>query len=428
MYRENPSDRRSIIISILVPLLMTTTACERGSDRHQFDRYQEDGLTVIVNQGGPRYGTGLFRYEEVAFLHQDETRPESLVYPRALRRWDEQGFLMDAEGRFYVQDRGNHRIAVFGPDGRFERGIGRSGRGPGEFVFLHLYGLSDGVLQVYDESLHRFTYLRTDGGLVETVASPVGGVRVFLDRGRRTFTTREFPERQEEQELPQPEGITLAASGFHTYDRDGNSLGSAHSDMVPMYYAYHWAGHKGGVGSEDLPYTSYPAMAWAPDGIYLIDGQNPVIGHFTRDGAPVRRISLDLPDSEVTSPDRLRHIQDLEARMAEAAGDEFDVLAATRATLTFPEVKSHWRGIQVDDTGHIWLEVPEWDQALDGRGHGCLYQVLSPEGEYLGTTRTPAPGRVMRGHLLGVRVDPETGREDYVAWRLIPQAEGFVYP
>jgi len=195
-----------------------------------------------------------------------------------------------------------------------------------------------------------------------------------------------------------------------------------------MYYAYYWAGHKGGVGGEDLPFTSHPAMAWAADGIYLIDGQNPVVAHFALDGTPIRRITLDLPDQPVTRADQLRYIQDLETRIAEAAGDEFDVLTATRETLTFPEKRSHWSGIQVDDAGFLWLEVPEWDQALDGYGVGRLYQVLSPDGEYLGTTRAPAAGRVLRGHLLGVRIDPRTGREDYIAWRLLPQAEGFVYP
>ncbi len=127
------------------------------------------------------------------------------------------------------------------------------------------------------------------------------------------------------------------------------------------------------------------------DHYLLIDGQNPVVAHFALDGAPIRRITLDLQDQPVTRADQLRYIQ-------------------------------------VDDTGHIWLEVPEWKRALDGRGTGRLYHVLSPGGEFLGTTRAPAPGRIMREHLLGIRVDPRTGREDYIVWRLVPQAKGFVYP
>jgi hypothetical protein len=82
----------------------------------------------------------------------------------------------------------------------------------------------------------------------------------------------------------------------------------------------------------------------------------------------------------------------------------------------------------VDDRGYIWLEVPEWDEDLSGYGEGCLYQVVSPEGEYLGSTRAPTDGRIMNGHLLGILRDRATGREDYMVWRLNPRPEGFVYP
>ncbi len=407
-------------LSLLIPLL-TVTACGRGIEDHQVRQYREDGVTVVVNTGGPRYQEDIFGYEMAAMLFQDETRPVSLVYPRAPRRWDEPGFLMDGSGRFYVQDRGNGRIAVFDPDGRFERSIGRSGRAPGEFVFLHLYGLVDDTLEIYDESLHRFTFYRTDGTLVETLSCPVGGGRVFFDRTRETFTARDFPQEQ-------VESITMLGSGFRTFDRTGTPIGQARSASIPMYYAYFWSGHKGGEGDQDLPFTGYPAMAWTPDGIYLIDGLNPVIGHFALDGTPLRRITLDLPEMPVTGTDRQRIILDLEARTADSAGDEYDLLQAIRETLTFPDKKSHWCGIQVDDAGYLWLEVPDWDRALDGYGEGRLYQVVSPAGEFLGTTRAPAAGKIMRGHFLGIRIDPETGREDYIAWRLVPRAEGLQYP
>ena len=111
-----------------------------------------------------------FHYERVVLLAQDPDSPESLLYPGATRPWDETGFLMDEKGWFYVQDRGNDRLAVFDPVGRYEHSIGRGGRGPGEFSFLHLTGLSDGILEVYDEALHRITFFRTDGALVGTLA------------------------------------------------------------------------------------------------------------------------------------------------------------------------------------------------------------------------------------------------------------------
>jgi hypothetical protein len=82
----------------------------------------------------------------------------------------------------------------------------------------------------------------------------------------------------------------------------------------------------------------------------------------------------------------------------------------------------------VDDRGYIWLEVPEWDEDFTGEGEGCLYHLLSPEGEFLGIIRAPAAGRIMKGHLLGVLKDSQTGADIYAAWRLVAQSEGFIYP
>src|SRR3954470_11242948 len=40
---------------------------------------------------------------------------------------------LDRNGRVYVADDANHRVAVFGRDGAFVATIGREGAGPGEF-------------------------------------------------------------------------------------------------------------------------------------------------------------------------------------------------------------------------------------------------------------------------------------------------------
>jgi len=338
-------------------------------------------------------------------------------------RWDERGFLMDAEGRFYVQDRGNSRIAVFDTNGRYERSIGRAGQGPGEFTFLHLTGIYGDLLETYDEARQRFTLFRTDGTLVGTLASPVGGGRIFLDHADSTLVARSYPQAERE-------GITWVGAGFRTFTRSGEAVGQAQTPLIEMYYAYDWAGHKGGVGGEDMPFTSYPSMAWAPPrGVFLIDGKTPVVWHFGTDGALLKKIGLDFPDRPVTADDRRRFTLDLMRRVEESAGDEHDVLQATLSTLTFPDRKSHWSSITVDDRGYVWLEVAVWPgDAGSSEGTGCTYQVLSPAGEFLGSTRAPAAGRILRGHLLAVLTDPETGREDHIVWRLVPMADGFNYP
>ncbi|MFC1500205.1 6-bladed beta-propeller [Candidatus Zixiibacteriota bacterium] len=344
-------------LSAILTIILLTGCAEQGPGPHRFEKDLEDGAMVVVNHGAPRFEGDLFRFEQRVMLIQDTEVPASLLYPGPTRPWDEKGFLMDEEGSFYVQDRGNDRIAVFDPAGRYERSIGRSGDGPGEFAFPHLTGINDGMLEIYDEALHRIIFYQIDGTFSGSVPSPVGG------------------------------------------------------------------------GGADIPFTSYPSMAFASGrGIYLTTGMDPVLFHHRHDGLLIRKITLDLPVRRVTRSDRLRYMADLEHQIADAEGDDLDLLMAMRETLIFRPAGSHWRAITIDDSGFIWLEVPEWDEALNGEGDGCLFQILSPEGEFLGSTRAPASGRIMNGYLLGVVRDRQTGREDYVAWRLNPRAAGFVYP
>lgn len=412
--------RSTWFLSLCSFLLLGCSSQKTG--QHSFQQYLEEGVQVAENTGGPRYEGDLFRYEQVVLLVQDPANPGSLLYPGASRPWDDKGFLMDAEGWFYAQDRGNYRIAVFDPSGQYVHSIGKRGQGPGEFTFLYLTGISDDILEVYDGARYRVSFFRTDGTLIETLASPAGGVRAYFDRVDSTITVRNFLQEKVEE-------ITMTAAGFRTFRQNGDTVGQAHTPFVEMFYAYYWSGHKGGVGGQDFPFSSNPSMAWAPDrGVYLITGRKPLIWLYSLDGTLLRKITLDLPEKRVTRKDRQRYTLDLESRIHESEGNEQDVLQAVRQTLTFLAKKSHWRGVTVDDQGYIWLEVPEWERDLEGLGPGCLYYLLSPEGEFLGSTRAPVAGKIMQGNLLGIISDPETGREDHIVWRLIPRAEGFVYP
>jgi hypothetical protein len=396
--------------------------CGGQREQHTFSLFIEEGVQVVANSGGARFEGDLFTYEHIAQLSQDQQVPESLLYPGDTRQWDEKGFLMDTEGWFYVQDRGNGRVAVFNPSGQYARSIGRRGRGPGEFSFLHMTGIIGDILEIYDEAQHRITFFRTDGELDGTMTSPVGGVRIYFNRADSTLVARSYLREARED-------ITMVAAGFRTITRDGEPVGQAHTPPIEMSYAYEWAGHKGGVGGADIPFTSNPAMAWTPDrGIFLINGKTPVVWHFGYDGTLVKEIRLDLTAQPVTAEDRRRFARDLERQVEESTGDEQNVLRATLRTLTFAETKSFWKSIMVDDQGYIWLEKASClDGAESPEETGTAFQILSPEGEFLGSTRAPATGRVMNGHLLAVVADPETGREDHMVWRLVPAVTGFDY-
>ena len=99
---------------------------------------------------------------------------------------------MDGRGRFYatsVARRGE--IAIFGPDGRFLRLLGRTGKGPGEFSMPHpiTFGTADTMI-VFDPSNYRISTLSPSYEPVATV--PITGyARDALRRDGRVGAPRD---------------------------------------------------------------------------------------------------------------------------------------------------------------------------------------------------------------------------------------------
>ncbi|MFC1628699.1 hypothetical protein ACFL3H_06250 [Gemmatimonadota bacterium] len=102
-------------------LLMVAGCADQGTGEHRVTTEIEEGVEVVRNSNGSLYDVDLFRFEQIVTLHQDPDIPGSLLYPGPTRPWDEKGFAMDESGRFFVQDRGNDRVAVFDREGRYLR-------------------------------------------------------------------------------------------------------------------------------------------------------------------------------------------------------------------------------------------------------------------------------------------------------------------
>lgn len=82
------------------------------------------------------------------------------------------GLDVDAEGRFYVVDTGNHRVLVFDAEGRYVRMFGRRGSGPGEFDGPGCLALADdGHVLVTDIGNARVLEFDAEG---RPVGTPVG--------------------------------------------------------------------------------------------------------------------------------------------------------------------------------------------------------------------------------------------------------------
>jgi len=418
-----PALLATVLLLLAGSAFLTAVACARPDDRVDSFRLVTEGSVVrAVSPGTPAFSGELFDYEEILTLEQDRDRSGSLLYYGPHRAWDEPGFFLGADGHYYVQDRGNGRIAVFDGAGRFSHGIGHPGEGPGEFGFIYLTGLEDGELEVWDGARHRLSWFTPDGTLLRTLPSPIGGSVIRHTADPDLLVSRAFAHETIEE-------IEHVGAGFESRTPAGEPIGRAVTPLVPRSYPYYWEGHKGGVGYQAMRFTCSPGMAWTPsDEVVLTNGLQPVLWLYRPDGTLSRIIEVRFPRLPVTRREERVEIAGLERRLAEATGDERIILQSQRENITWPEQKSCWMSVAVDDAGYFWLRIPEWDADPEGRGPGWYCYLLSPQGEYLGRTRAPVEGQVMGGRLLGIRSDSETGRADYSVWRIRPRPAGLRWP
>jgi|GEM_PF-1421835 len=406
------------ILLLLFLVVGLSAACtNRTESRHTFTRAEQGGVTVARNSAVPLYQGPLFRCEPELTLHEDPERPETLIYNTS-------GVCRDAEGRYFVLDGGNRRVAVFGPDGEYAGAIGRGGQGPGEFSrsLVSLNALLGDTLMIYDARLRRVTLYSTNGTLLDMKQTPVTGEVYYLP-SRDLFVGLRIIGTFENDELCWGQRFTASRS-------TGDTVGTADTGLVYVKYFVPWPGMtKNNGGLEYLPFTSEPAMALAGRaGVVATMSEPGVVNCWGFDGTLRERIVIDFPEAVVTPDDISAYQRAFDRWVSEIASGEEHYRYKQRSLMVFPEHRTFWRDILVDEAGYYWLEVLEEEFERAARGGGVFYDVLSPDGEYLGRTELPAHGTITGGRLVGIVVDDETGAEIHTVWRLIPAAEGFSYP
>jgi 6-bladed beta-propeller len=76
---------------------------------------------------------------------------------------------MDAAGRYFVSDRSDKNVKVYGPDGRRTLTVGRPGRGPGEFAALLTAQVYGDSLVAYDFEGARLSVFSRDGRFARAI-------------------------------------------------------------------------------------------------------------------------------------------------------------------------------------------------------------------------------------------------------------------
>lgn len=403
----------SIIFLISTSLL---PACSSRSDPagYSFRVFEENGITIAETTGGPRYEGELFTYEQELVLFEDPAREESILF-RPI------SFTVDQDGYFYVVDSGDKRIAVFDPEGNYSRGFGRGGDGPGEFIYVDLQYIHEGIASIWDYDHQRLTRFRTDGALLDVITSPdrssyVTDIYLTSEGSRVLLAGTDFQREN---------GFLLDAARAIITTPGGDTLATVETPWTITGYsipsmASSWS---------RVEFSGDPIIQYHPEyELLATTGVMPIISLYTTRGVLYRQIRVDLAPEPVTEEERRRIIEKADERTRNASGQFANRAKVRRDALKILEFKAFWEAVQVDQSGYYWLRIPEMVERYRELG-GTLHRVLSPEGEYLGDTRWPSmfctPGD---GRLFSRETDEETGLNRLVVYRIRPAVQGLKYP
>ncbi len=351
-------------------------------------------------------------------IRPDPDNEESFLYRPSY-------FTMDESGVLYVGDSRNGRIAVFDPEGNYLRSIGRRGEGPGEFRFgpdfpLHLLG---SVLSTHMIQAGVTVQFATDGTYLGTLPHSVPGSLEIHQAGNSALVVHEQFTERDTDFVRLSERMTIV-------DVSGTVLARVEFPVIPVAVMVTVPGQSEPEASS-IQYGAHPQTVYlATEEILVSNGEEPILNWYGLDGVLRRQVRLDLPRESVTAEGR-GSVEELLDRLASENPERSALYQQMRDSLHFPEFKAYWSWVLGDDAGYVWLgkaRAERFDYTAD---ESWEFRVLSPQGEYPGDTAWPllnTPSGIVRGHLLGMVTDPESGEVFPTVFQIRPAVEGLEYP
>lgn len=301
--------------------------------------------------------------------------------------------------RIAVVDALANEVRVFTRAGIHQGTIGRSGRGPGEFLSASSVQVLGDTLAVFDRGLRRLSRFRLTGELLDERALgqlEYDGQLAFIDQAALlpggSIATREVRDFSGEGD-----GVTRDTTHFLIAAPEHDE--AVVVDSFPGVWTLRTT-YRGRQLFRFQPLTPYPHFAVRADTLYLSSGEHFEFRRATRGGLAgiVRR---RIADPSLAATDRTRFIDVTLERVPEE--DQAEVRQLLQG-MEFPERLPAYRKILVDPDGNVWVERytspgflpgPEWD-------------VFTAGGEYLGAVAN-RDGldwfEVGRDYVLGVWTD-----------------------
>ncbi len=267
-----------------------------------------------------------------------------------------------SDGGLYVVDSGEQVVHAFGPDGAWERTIGRPGQGPGEFSAPGAPAAAADTLIVHDFGARGLLKFTRTGEYIETSPAPPGMTGRFVYAPRMVYFARGI-----RQGTPIRQLRMAKDSGYSVIATESDTI-------IARNVVYDC-----GIGLSQPPLFA-PELVWAGDGEHIAvnNGGAYSIALYRADSL-VAIFRRNLPRIEATEELALRAVGD---------GEEIIVMGGPTCRIPPEEIVSK-RGyndvvafvdkLVFDPAGYIWVRRSE---LTSGSG---LIDVLHIRDGYLGT-------------------------------------------
>ncbi len=345
---------------------------------------EENGIRTVRNPEIPFFGEIPLDLENDLVLGEGED--ENSIFFEATR------MAVDETGNIFVVDRGNHRIQVFDPEGKFLQSIGKEGQGPGEFERLGaLFLAGDGTFYAQDNN--RIQRFKHDGTLLSSIPLTntindfwigpdrhIFGVEIRnSEQGRRLFLVK-----------LDPEGKQLESK-------------SEFSDVKPVDQ------ESGGVRRRVVIQHSYnPTLILTPFPnamfVYAYSAEYALYGCSSL-GDPVLTITKAGETSSISQREKDRIRQRTKERVEELGMSIPDEILEQGTQ--FPATSPFFVSVLADELGRLY--VRQIKSSLDDTPTQIL-DIFGPEGHFLyQAVIDVSPSVISRGMLYELREDEEDG-------------------
>lgn len=284
------------------------------------------------------------------------------------------------DGRVVIADGGTPPIRVYAPDGTYERGIGGTGEGPGEFLDVaRLFVIEPDTIEAYDWRTFRLSRFLADGTFISTrpfIASE-GRPEIYIGRfsdGGHAFGW-----------------ISAAGRSSSTVLADSMQFGRFGTDGTLEQVLHTTTGMRR-FDRGPVPFSPRLYVEMVRDSIVFTDGLEPELHVLGPAGAVARtiRIPVEPPDAaaaEATLRVELGREPDSDSeRIMQRSVEQFEAVPDR-------DLVPHLSTMLVDDGNRFWVKRyrPATDNAWTGffGGTGGEWLVVEPEGTVVATITLP---------------------------------------